>query len=149
MELEPREILFRGKHNNLHHKWIIGKGVHFFNSCATIIIKCSNSYGHRDQHVIPETVTQYIGRKDCESKRIFEGDIIHIDNCFGVDEFNWVIKWDYLNTRFALARKRLKSPDWGARDDGYIYFQLPPEDIKRAKILGNIFDNPELLNQNA
>ena len=136
------EILFRGKKVN-GDEWIEGLFVEAKKHAGRqIVLMFSKDGVHK---VWRDTVGQYIGRRYSKGTEIFEGDVIRIDNCFSIENFNWCIRWDSLNAVFALARKRIKSPDWGARDDGYIYFQIPTDDIKRAKKIGNIHDNPELL----
>lgn len=94
--------------------------------------------------VIPETVGQYTGLTDKNGKKIFEGDIIRavtLDTgteclavvCFGnfIDENNgdeyigFYIEFDGIKTTAAqLAMKECKN---------------------RIEVIGNIYDNPELL----
>lgn len=85
----------------------------------------------------PETLCQYTGLTDKNGKRIWENGIVRTSK-FGKDDGNghnyagfdvFVVMWD--NGGFALYNK------WRR-------FNLR-EDEKSYEMLGNIFDNPELL----
>ena len=106
-------------------------------------IMLKNSHGESHE-VIPETVGQYTGLTDKNGKRIFEGDIISaitLDTgeeqravvCFGnfMDENN---DEEYIG--FYIEFCSIKTT----------ITQLAMEECKnRIEIIGNIFDNPELL----
>lgn len=139
-----REYKFRGKptENNTSY---IEEGVFVYGS----LIVCDGKYYialnvndniKRDDYevymieVIPETVEQYTGLKDKNGKEIYEGDILQID----------------INTAYVK------------HNDKYGYFQLIPiEDYYfdidvlgqaleylESEVIGNIYDNPELLGGN-
>lgn len=69
--------------------------------------------------VDPETVGQYTGLKDLNGEKIFEGDIIF-------NRHN-VVEW--CNGGFCLNGDRPLSEGW----------------CSKVEVLGNIFDNPELM----
>ena len=86
--------------------------------------------------VIPETVGQYTGLTDKNGKKIFEGDICRFDNG-EPDESerytNYAVQWDCVNCRYVVV-------DAYNREDCLdIFF------AKHAEVIGNIHDNPELL----
>ena len=128
-----REILFRGK-DTIYRKWIYGDLL----TCAscTQIWQDSDS-GKFPASVIPETVGQYTGLTDKGGKRIFEGDIIeaHFDELFPNLAATLIVVWsDY---------------GWFGRDmEGNV------DSLERKwvsdffEIIGNIHDNPELLEVN-
>ena len=145
-----REILFRGK--TVRGEWVYGylaKFRNFVNNVYTSIIQINdfetNECNMQDNAcVIPESVGQYTGLKDKNGKKIFEGDIIRaitLDTgseqmavvCFGnfIDENNgdeyigFYIEFDGIKTTAT---------------------QLAMEECKnRIEVIGNIYDNPELL----
>lgn len=136
-----REILFRGKSKSINKgKWIYGSFVEDTDLNACCIRDKSLVYELVDR----ETVGQYTGLTDKNGKMIFEGDIIRAITldmgmeclavvCFGnfIDENNgdeyigFYIEFDGIKTTAAqLTMKECKN---------------------RIEVIGNIYDNPELL----
>ena len=143
-----REILFRGKRLD-GCSWIEGYYVEQYKA-QMIYIPNVEVYGDEYYHVIPETVGQYIGLTDKNGKKIFEGDIIQ----FGEDEeYDWefnigVVKFGegtfdsgiYRYTGFFYEDKK------GNIDHNALYNW--EEDWEKCKVIGNVWDNPELLKEN-
>lgn len=150
-----REILFRGKRKD-NGEWIEGYIVKLgkesfsdperYGICnkAIPIGGSAVCYNLKIDEVIPETVGRFTGLKDKNDNKIFEGDIISaitLDTgkeqtavvCFGnfIDENNgdeyigFFIDFDGIQTTVT---------------------QLAMEECKnRIEVIGNIYDNPELL----
>lgn len=120
-----REILFRGKRID-KNEWVEGDLIHLPNGIAIL----ANGYAY----VIPETVGQYTGLKDRKGKMIFEGDIL-IDK-YSNEKFGFVgvVKYNENLTKFQIVSDKYPNYDVGvgSRRDS-------------IKILGNAYDNPELL----
>ena len=74
----------------------------------------------------PESICQCTGLKDKNGKLIWENDIVKDDVIYGV------VKWDDANARYIIDD----------RDDGY---QEYSDWWHEVEIIGNVFDNPELL----
>ena len=135
-----REILFRAKLIN-NNQWVEGYYVHTKRHHC-IIADCIDDsyvvYGHYANNVVmevvdPATVSQYTGLKDKNDKRIFEGNVVKWNDKVGYIAFDcgcFCVK--YLMSH-CLNRN---SP---AID---IVFHEYPNEIE---VIGNIHDNPELL----
>ena len=90
--------------------------------------------------VIPETAGQFTGLLDKNGKDIYDGDIMRIPETefnieiIGVVEFDrgsYVVRSFFSGTNSSLA--------WAVRE------RQPGE--RRSVVIGNIYDNPELLNK--
>jgi len=110
-----REIEFRGK--ALNREWVYGG---YIQSEEVICPKTASI----KVFVYPETVGQYTGLESMDGERIFEGDIIkHFPTDLFVVTFEDCAFWaKYKDGRFELSHR-------------HAYW----------KVIGNIHDNPELL----
>ena len=118
-----REILFRGKTEK--GEWI--EGFYVKDVIETYIY--DRYRNTRMQSVIPETVGQYTGLTDKNGKKIFEGDIIK-----GYWNVTLVIFYDEVSTSY-----RVKTSTGHEREPSYY-------GVEKFEVIGNIHDNPELLN---
>jgi len=80
--------------------------------------------------VVPETVGQYTGLKDMKGIEIYEGDILLLT---GHETVTYI--------RIIARSKRTNQLGW--EDAGYCFCKYHCEEI--FEIIGNIHDNPELL----
>ena len=117
-----REMKVRGK-RKFNGKWVFGSLVHV--KYATIIADWD---GVSYYDVDPDTVGQYTGLKDRNGREIYEGDILR-------DEFDRVFRvyWVDGEARFAIRQKKRKTE----------YFMVISH--IHPVVIGNIWDNPELL----
>jgi uncharacterized phage protein (TIGR01671 family) len=131
-----REILFRGKRAD-NGEWIEGD---FCHPCNIIfkkigyddVLEQDNVPIIHDYEVIPETVGQYTGLKDKNGKKIFEGDILDCgDRVVFVEWHSKCGTWDskFIKYKGELCSNGITPVEWKFR----------------AIIIGNIHDNPELL----
>lgn len=134
-----REIKFRGRRKN-STEWVYG---------AFLTIPRLCSYIYDVQHgapvlglrfvVDPKTVGQFTGLRDCEGREIYEGDILDI---------TYISKHDYL--RYCAVVQwydfgfMLKSLDSDCDD---VSFSIMVTTDSRFKVIGNIHDNPALLEE--
>ena len=131
-----REILFRGKRTD-NGKWKCGDllSPNEFNAIPHIVyIDYLNEYGDIGEistPVIPETVGQYTGLTDKNGVKIFEGDIVERVS----DGERAVISWLKYSACFGLS-----FDGWCCGFDNYDD-NLPSD----FEVIGNIHDNPELL----
>lgn len=147
-----REILFRGKHVD-NGEWI--EGYYYFDPYPehAYIVRW-NSFGMGFNEFIridPLTVCQCTGLKDRNGDRIFEGDIVQIwwlcDESDPPVKYKAVVEFGNPNREF----------NWGyqLRPLDYILYNLDillwvegENDRAFCEIIGNIHDNPELLEVN-
>lgn len=137
-----REIEFRGK--TAKGEWLNGyyaKFRNYKNEVYSAIIPKEEGTGEaymEDLHsVIPETVGQYTGLTDKNGKKIFEGDIVRFTDKYtggkGIAEIVFeAFKWKYSGSYYG------GNPIvWLCIDDLSVKFE----------VIGNIHDNPELLEE--
>lgn len=132
-----REILFRGK-DSITKRWAYGALVQqqddLLKEKAFIISYSNYQFGDFSEAVMhevdPETVGQYTGFVDKKGKKIFEGDILSIYNS---KAFLFAVEW---NNQYVL-----KCTTNGVSDNILNVIESP-EDVE---VVGNIYDNPELI----
>ena len=123
-----REILFRAK-CKADGKWIDGYVIKNYGVCLLV------SPGPRSivWSINSDTICQYTGEKDKNRQRIYEGDILeaHLDNLFPEDVTR--VRVTFENMKWCLVQKGM-IPDPFETGDG-----------KSWEVIGNVFDNPELI----
>ena len=131
-----REILFRGKRAD-NGEWIEG-GILQTENWASIYV-CKDYQGSMNEppccdveeyEVIPETVGQYTSLTDKNGKKIFEGDIIQSLET----KETAVVQWFPEHSAFMVWCK-------SSNEVGFLY-ECTKSNIE---VIGNIYDNPELL----
>ena len=145
-----REILFRGKRKD-NGEWVEGYFVNCFDEFyrengpfPEIIMAdaeriCAGEYTYdKAVEVIPETVGQWTGLLDKNGKKIFEGDVVEIDEHDACVNGLYQVIYDEKNHCYALERNV---------EHHYNHFSF--SDLNgfniSCKVLGNIYDNPELM----
>ena len=134
-----REILFRGKHTHafsknehLDGRWIYGY------LCDENYINSPELEG--EFLVDPKTVCQYTGLTDKNGRKIFEGDIVKAiykpkDKDLAIDDF--IIKWDKYYCKFVgyyVGKENVYNPLLFGSQTSF-------------EVIGNSFDNPDLLKE--
>ena len=132
-----REILFRGKRVD-NGEWIQGDIVQFLPHGIVRIVTQEPPY--KDAEVDSDTVGQYTGLTDKNGKKIFEGDIIHLE--YSQVFFGGVYFGEY--TAEVSYKEGCFITD-GINNGDEIETPLSGFDNDEVEIIGNIHDNPELL----
>lgn len=124
------EILFRGKRTD-NGAWVQGSLVHrtlFYGYPCDDYLILSDGEFHCDyyeaEEVVSETVVQFTGLTDKNGKKIFEGDIIKAKNKLP-------------------DGKKHEAKVVADMDDFYLMWCI--KHSIETEVIGNIYDNPELL----
>ena len=128
------EILFRGKRAT-NGDWVYGDFVHGNERKSlrdSIFVYDSETQSFNDYEINPSTLGQYTGLTDKNGKRIFEGDIVKTDK-FSEPNKQYIIKYDLQFGAFI------------GQDRYNVYFVTFDDDSGDFEVIGNITDNPELL----
>ena len=131
-----RTIKFRGKTGTTKgEKWVYGylyKIKSFFSEDYQYFIKNEHL---QETSVDEDTIGQYTGLKDRNMKEIYEGDIVKFRFKEDREEFPDLI--GYIEYQSTFAAFRIMSNQGS--------FKIDITEIKFIEKIGNIYDNPELL----
>lgn len=122
-----REIKFRGQRQS-DSEWIYGDLLQPTELCNVYEISDCESIDGSRYDVIEDTIGQYTGLKDKNGKEIYEGDIVEYDDVL------WTIEYSKEDGAFILS-----SYD--------ILENFINTDSKWIKVIGNIYENPNLLQE--
>lgn len=141
-----REIIFRGKRID-NDEWVEGSLVVAngrINNGKYYILRNAADFSFGDNgnririgcfvEVDPDTVGQYTGLTDKNGKRIFEGDILR--KAYHPED-DFIVEWN--DGRFAFRKRKY------TKEYGYESLCCVQNTTDFRKVIGNIYDNPELL----
>lgn len=145
-----REIIFRGKRKD-NGEWITGYySAELYSNTHYISSWFYGSYAELQKfEVIPETVGQFAGLLDANEKRIFTGDIIktHYANAVKADFVEQVV---FNNGKYCgMCKLEGGGRMFAPLADGVPHVSNDKSIfMDRVEVIGNVHDNPELLNTN-
>lgn len=134
-----RTIKFRAK--NRGGDWCYGD---LFLHCKHPNIKRIGN-GNRSTYIVPDTIGQYTGLIDRNGKEIYEGDVVNIhdshETC-GLIYYNSQKAAYLIGRQFVINKDKKKGDCFDYEINGYRASQ-------KYEIIGNKWDNPELLKTKA
>ena len=132
-----REILFRAK-RMVSEKWVEGNYVEKYDLLGKrhLILYADNYVRWKCVEIVPETLCQFTGLCDKYGNKIWENDILmaHLDESYPEDATYETVEWGVAG--------------WVGHETGSVDRQYLDEfDLENFEVVGNIFDNPELLQE--
>ena len=125
-----RTIKFRGKRLD-NGEWLYGDLMHDnAGGCYVYPIESENLF--KENKVNPNTVGQFTGLLDKNEKEIYENDFVFLDN--------------FRLVKVLYNRKRCSFEFRLSFNDGRFIDNLKDFNTDMYEIIGNVHDNPELLN---
>lgn len=132
-----REILFRTK-RMVSEKWVEGNYVEKYDLLGKrhLILYTDNYVRWKCVEIVPETLCQFTGLCDKNGKKIWENDILmaHLDESYPEDATYETVEWGVAGW---------VGHEIGSTDKEY----LNKFDLEHYEVVGNIFDNKELLQE--
>lgn len=142
-----REILFRGKEKN-SGEWIYGDLRHISDGHGGYILCIVDNTNGRNNdvtgvEVVPETVGQYTGLTDKNGVKIFEGDIVK-GTAYSATMIGVIVWIDEISS-FGVRYVNAPNPTAWLNSSILRCAAIGKTDEFAAEVIGNIYDNPELL----
>lgn len=139
-----RTIRFRAKRVD-NGEWVFGgysycekDNTHYI----TVMGKDHISHIGFHQQVYPETIGQYTGLKDKKGKEIYEGDILKMR--LGCDQMD-INEYDVICQ--VVYGFRGRGSEIGFTGETKAGFQIPLASQCCLQVIGNIYENPELIGE--
>ena len=151
--LMEREILFRGKAINRdegYHRteykngdWVYGLLTQPYNERYDLPAEMTNTLGVSGIEVDYETIGQYTGHTDKNGVMIFEGDIVK-GTAYSATMIGVIVWIDEISS-FGVRYVNAPNPTAWVNSSILRCAAIGKTDEFAAEVIGNIYDNPELL----
>ncbi|WP_340391974.1 YopX family protein [Paenibacillus sp. FSL E2-0190] len=141
-----REIKFRGKRKD-NGEWVYG---HFWRNAGGTFIQSRDGNVYSGIHQVDyETVSQYSGLLDKNLREIYEGDVLEFAD-MGEEGYEYKEGYDFTNRAIVGFKEGRFMLDKFADYNSAVVEELNLHDetvstIKFSLVVGNIYENPELM----
>lgn len=125
--------LYRGKRVD-NGEWVDGDLIHrqIWGRALAIIRISDDGFEHYEEYeVIPESVGQFTGLTDKNGNKIFEGDIVKVTT--GIEGYK------------STYHSAIQEVKYNAESGIAVFLPFDNSDMVEVEVIGNIYDNPELL----
>ena len=132
------EILFKAKRKD-NGEWVEGDVIH---ELYGVVIQYHIDKKRIKVVIDPETLCQYTGLQDKNGKRIWENDIVLLRE--EIQDYEWkaAVKFGNPNREYNWGWQLVPVGECEMNKDILLWIDM---DIANCEVIGNIFDNPELL----
>lgn len=157
-----RDILFKAKRKNWkelpkEEQWVYGYyviGLNTYEEPIHIIFEPTTIFGENGKtdrwvEIDPDTICQYTGLTDDDGEKIWECDILRTYDCTTED---YIVVWSIEKGAYVIASSRKTDDKYTSKVGNVIYeehedlvYEVLSEGGLHPVVIGNIFDNPELL----
>lgn len=158
-----RKILFKAKRID-NGEWVEGYYIYHIKRTPCVFNDCVRP--EDEQHVImrdgfsdwnmprntihydidPKTLCQYTGLTDKNGNKIFENDVVHLFGQDTIRRYDWKAVVEYGNPNSLYSWGYQLKPIGEFEYNRDILFWIGMEEVNiYCEVIGNIFDNPELL----
>jgi len=142
-----REIEFRGVRKYPMSEWLYGDLSHVDGDTYIFPLYGMNSPDYYE--VIPETVSQYIGFKDINGVKIYEGSIIRWDDLTNGDRWRVAVVELYPSLQFRIIKIECDFKQSGKEGSIFSFSNFMYKEIhKHIEIIGNIHTDKNILTAN-
>lgn len=138
-----RTIKFRAKRAD-NGEWVYGDLEHNPAKDITRIHTYDTEGNYEGQHIVtPESVCQFTGLRDIKGNEIYDGDILDTKTSNLVPNgYSFICKW--IESGFCLE---YQGRTYGVKESNRWMNKYPlcQKNVEDLLIMGNIYDNPELV----
>lgn len=125
-----KEPLYRAKTQGSSPEWVYGYYCKYGKHIDKIHCVNKDGYAYLQIGIDLVTLGQYTGLTDKNGNKIFEGDIVTTGATLLLGNLKGIVEYSSTSARYIISFK----------NKVYHY-----EDLTKAEVVGNIYDNPELL----
>ena len=150
-----REHKYKAKRLDDNNEWV--EGYYWQNGCGNHFIRAILNCDRiviQDYEIDPETLCEFTEHRDSHKQNIYQNDIVAfwIGNEISCKELIWYC--NEINCMTAVPLDGIETNGWDYYNNKYpnynyqtfcLRLQDPWGDYSKIEVIGNIFDNPELL----